>query len=63
MTLREFKALALECAVFQTGPDDVTGFRADRDWQDELRSARSWEAVREALPTEHPMTTDIPSDK
>jgi len=60
MTLREFKALASECAVHQTGPDDVAGFRADRDWRDELRSARSWSEVREALPLEHPMTSDIP---
>ena len=42
-------------AVHQRGPNDTSGFERDRAWRAEVRRARGWVQLYEALPYAHPL--------
>lgn len=51
----EFKSKAAGCAVYQRGPNDVSGWQQDAEWRAALRRARSWARAAEVLPWRHPL--------
>lgn len=53
------KEQALQCAVYHRGPCDTSGMERDREWRKEVRSARGWAALAEALPMGHKMRSTI----
>lgn len=48
-TIRTFKTAILTQNVHQQGPGDTSGHARDAKWKDQVRKARTWNAIVEAI--------------
>ncbi len=49
------KALCWSAAIYQRGPNDTSGHQRDQEWRADVRRARGWAQLSEALPIGHPL--------
>lgn len=49
------KSLCWTAALYQRGPNDTSGHQRDQEWRADVRRARGWAQLSEALPIGHPL--------